>query len=45
MPKAKLVTTHGLGFEDAMKRLIATPPPKAAPKTKQAAKKPKRIKG
>jgi hypothetical protein len=27
MPKAKLVSTHGLGFEAAMKRLIAAPPP------------------
>lgn len=44
MPKAKLVTTHGLGFEDAMKRLIATPPPKAAPKGKRAAKLSKRAK-
>jgi hypothetical protein len=44
MPKAKLVTTHGLGFEDAMKRLIATPPPKASPKGKQPAKQPKRAK-
>jgi len=44
MPKAKPVTTHGLGFEDAMKRLIATPPPKAAQKAKPAAKQPKRAK-
>jgi hypothetical protein len=44
LPKAKPVTTHGLGFEDARKRLIATPPPKAAPKGKQAAKQPKRAK-
>jgi hypothetical protein len=44
MPKAKLVTTHGLGFEAAMKRLIATPPPKASPKAKQPAKQPKRAK-
>jgi hypothetical protein len=39
MPKAKLVSTHGLGFEDAMKRLIATPPP-----AKKTAKKSKRAK-
>jgi hypothetical protein len=38
MPKAKLVSTHGLNFEDAMKRLIATPPPKASSKVKQASK-------
>jgi hypothetical protein len=44
MPKAKLVTTHGLGFEDAMKRLIATPPPKTSPKAKQSSKKQKRAK-
>jgi hypothetical protein len=42
MPKAKLVTTHGLGFEDAMKRLIATPPPKKP--AKQPAKRVKRAK-
>lgn len=42
MPKAKLVTTHGLGFEAAMKRLIATPPPPTGKKAKRAAaKKPK----
>jgi hypothetical protein len=42
MPKANLVTTHGLGFEAAMKRLIATPPPPTSKKAKAAAaKKPK----
>ena len=42
MPKAKLVSTHGLGFEAAMKRLIATPPPPTSKKAKQTtAKKPK----
>jgi len=42
MPKAKLVTTHGLGFEAAMKRFIASPPmPKRA---KQPAKRAKRAK-
>jgi hypothetical protein len=40
MPKAKLVTTHGLGFEDAMKRLIATSPPPTSKKAKQAATQP-----
>jgi hypothetical protein len=35
MPKAKLVTTHGLGFEAAMKRLIATPPPPTSKKAKR----------
>jgi hypothetical protein len=42
MPKAKLVSTHGLNFEAAMKVLIATPPMPKQPKPKQAAKKPKR---
>jgi|GEM_PF-6044318 hypothetical protein len=37
MPKAKLITTHGLGLEAAMKRLIATPPP--SKKAKPTAKK------
>ena len=32
MPKAKLVTTHGLGFEEAMKRFIASPPMPKQPK-------------
>jgi hypothetical protein len=45
MPKAKLVSTHGLGFEDAMKVLIATPPMPKQPKPKQSAKQPKRAKG
>jgi hypothetical protein len=35
MPKAKLVSTHGLGFEAAMKRLIATPPPPTSKKAKR----------
>jgi hypothetical protein len=42
MPKAKLVTTHGLGFEDAMKKFIASSPPPTGKKAKRAnAKKPK----
>lgn len=42
MPKAKPVSTHGLGFEDAMKVLIATPPMPKKPKAKKPAKLPKR---
>jgi hypothetical protein len=42
MPKAKPVSTHGLGFEDAMKVLIATPPMPTGKKAKRAAaRKPK----
>jgi hypothetical protein len=44
MPKAKLFTTHGLGFEETVRRLIATPPMPKQPKPKQAAKQPKRAK-
>jgi hypothetical protein len=38
MPKPKLVSTYGLGFEAAMKRLIATPPPPSSKKAKAAKK-------
>ena len=36
MPKTKPITTHGLDFEAAMKRLIATPPPPTSKKGKRA---------
>jgi hypothetical protein len=42
MPKAKLVSTHGLDFEAAMKHFINSPPmPKPAKRPKKPAKLPK----
>jgi len=44
MPKqAEDLRVHGVSFEDAMKRMIATPPPPTSKKSK-AAVKPKRKK-
>jgi hypothetical protein len=44
MPKANLVTTNGLGFEDAVRKMLNTPPPPSSKSAKLAAKKPKRKK-
>jgi hypothetical protein len=44
MPNIKPLTTHGLNFEQAMKRMIATPPLPKSKKGKSAAKKTKRAK-
>jgi hypothetical protein len=42
MSKPKLITTNGLSFEAAMKRMIATPPLPKASKPKPATVKTKR---
>jgi hypothetical protein len=42
MPKAEAITTHGLGFEDALRKMLNTPPPPSSKSAKKAAKKPKR---
>jgi len=40
VPKANLVTTNGLGFEDAVRKMLNTPP--SSKSAKLAAKKHKR---
>ncbi|MGD0206916.1 MAG: hypothetical protein ABSC89_04840 [Verrucomicrobiota bacterium] len=46
MPSAIDLRLHGVKFEDAVKRMIATPPPPTSKKAKQekAAKSPRREK-
>ena len=44
MPKSEPLTTHGLGFEDALRKMLNTPPPPSAKSAKKSAKKPRRKK-
>jgi hypothetical protein len=44
MPKAIDLRLHGIGFEDAVKRFINTPPMPSSKPAKRAAQKPKRKK-
>jgi len=43
--KTNRITTNGLGFKDALRKMLGTPPPPSSKSAKKAvAKKPKRAK-
>jgi len=42
--KSKAITTNGLGFEDALRKMLGTKPPASSKSAKKAAKPAKRKK-
>jgi hypothetical protein len=38
------IETHGLGFEDGLRKMLACPPPPSSKSAKKSAKKPRRKK-
>jgi hypothetical protein len=42
--KTKAITTNGMGFEDALRKMLNTPPPASSKSAKKFARKPRRKK-